>query len=322
MSSAFKLVAQSAVNVLQQWYPGVVGLYAWDPGNDYTVTNEANIPNPNDWVAPVIKAAGLWNNLCDTLRWWNSANAITALVDYMLITNDRDPAYISAVTNTFANAPKAWRFKQGLSAGDIASGVTGNIESIIVHNTDFLDDFYDDDGWWALAWIKAYDLTDDLKYITQAETIFREMTNGWDGICKGGIYWQRNHRDSGGRQPYKNAIANELFLAVSAALYVRLSDPSYLDWAAKEWLWFQQRGLINSNNLINDSLNTSCINDGNSDVWTYNQGVILGGFVIFLPPQMITKSSIRQRRSRTPLSLNPWCTGRTGRYREQTQMAY
>ena len=34
--------------------------------------------------------------------------------------------------------------------------------------------------------------------------------------------------------------------------------------------------MINSNNLINDGLNSSCHNNGKT-VWSYNQGVILGG---------------------------------------------
>jgi len=145
------------------------------------------------------------------------------------------------------------------------------------------DPFYDDAGWWALAWIKAYDLTNEQKYLDMAAVIFQFMTGGWDdGTCNGGLYWQQNHQDPNGNSPYKNAIANELFLAVAAALclrYARSGGPSsnFLYWAKdKEWPWFQHSGLINERNLINDSLNTSCINDGTQDVWTYNQGVILG----------------------------------------------
>ena len=50
----------------------------------------------------------------------------------------------------------------------------------------------------------------------------------------------------------------------------------YLDWAMKEWQWFQSSGMINSQNLINDGLtNDTCENNGGT-VWSYNQGVILG----------------------------------------------
>lgn len=41
----------------------------------------------------------------------------------------------------------------------------------------------------------------------------------------------------------------------------------YLDYAQKEWQWFQSSGLIDSKNLINDGLtNDTCENNGGT-VW-------------------------------------------------------
>ena len=54
----------------------------------------------------------------------------------------------------------------------------------------------------------------------------------------------------------------------------------YLSWAERQWTWFQNSGLINFDNLINDGLELrTCRNDYISPTWTYNQGVILGGLV-------------------------------------------
>ena len=50
----------------------------------------------------------------------------------------------------------------------------------------FLNQFYDDEGWWALAWIDAYDLTHDASYLSMSKTIFADMTGGWDAACGGG----------------------------------------------------------------------------------------------------------------------------------------
>ena len=63
---------------------------------------------------------------------------------------------------------------------------------------------------------------------------------------------------------------------MSARLYLVTHQASYLQWAQKELSWFKGSGLINSSNLINDGLTTSCQNNGQT-TWTYNQGVILGG---------------------------------------------
>ena len=81
----------------------------------------------------------------------------------------------------------------------------------------FLNDYYDDEGWWALAWIDVYDLTHEERYLGMAVAIFKDMAQGWDGTCGGGIWWSKERK-------YKNAIANELFLSVAAHLARRAKD--------------------------------------------------------------------------------------------------
>jgi len=185
--------------------------------------------------------------------WWNAANAITVLASYSRATGTTE--YLSAISNTFKNASKA--------------NGTAN----------FINTYDDDEGWWALAWIDAYDLTGTYAYLTMAETIFADIAGEWDmTTCRGGVWWQKPNN-------YKNAIANELFLAVAASLANRTTgskSAAYLNWAQKEWIWFKASGMINSHNLINDGLTpthaSACTNNGKT-TWTYNQGVILGGLV-------------------------------------------
>ena len=198
-----------------------------------------------DWTG---HGAGLWN---DTNDYWNSANDLNALIDYMAITGER--SYCSVAANTF----------------DMVK--SNNFE----HN-----DLYDDPGWWALTWINGYDVTKDARYLDMAKTIFQYMTGGWDGVCGGGLYWQKDKTDGNGHSPYKNAIANELFLTIAVRLYQRTKSEAYLNWATKEWNWFQKSGMINSQHLINDGLTVECKNDG-KPTFTYNQGVILGGLADF-----------------------------------------
>lgn len=182
---------------------------------------------------------GLWN----TTGWWNAANSVTMLVEYTKLSNSTQ--FLPAISNTYT-----------LNSGGR-----------------FLNNYYDDEGWWALAWIAAYDLTGNSAYLATANAIFSDMTGGWDDTCGGGVWWSK-------ARTYKNAIANELFLSVAANLASRESDAARksadLSWAQKEWQWFSQSGMINSQSLINDGLTSSCQNNGKT-TWTYNQGVILGG---------------------------------------------
>ncbi|KAM3097003.1 glycoside hydrolase family 76 protein [Phormidesmis sp. 146-12] len=187
-------------------------------------------------------STGLWN----TTGWWNSANALETTIDYATIT--QTIPYRGNVFNTFEKNK----------------------------HTNFLNPwFYDDEGWWALTWIRAYDVTGQRRYLEMSKTIFENMTQGWDATCGGGIWWHK-------RRQYKNAITNELFLSIAAKLHRRSSTQAeavyYLNWAQREWEWFRNTGMINSDNLVNDGLDDACRNNGKT-IWTYNQGVILGGLV-------------------------------------------
>ena len=195
---------------------------------------------------------GWYNNatgLYDTTGWWNSGNAITVLANYSIAA--RTNQYLPTFSNTFTAAQKT-------SAG-------------------FINNYYDDEGWWALAWIATYDLTHAPQYLAMAQSIFDDMARGWDtSTCGGGIWWSKD-------KTYKNAIANELFLSVAAHLANRTAEPQrtqYAHWARREWEWFSSSGMINSENLINDGLDSTnpkaCVNNG-KPTWSYNQGVILGG---------------------------------------------
>lgn len=202
-----------------------------------------------------------------TTGWWNSANAATVLTNYSRTAATQQ--FFPVLANTFKAAQTRY------------SG--------------FINDYYDDEGWWALAWIDAYDLTRNPQYLSRAQSIFTDMAGGWDTTtCGGGIWWSKEKK-------YKNAIANELFLSVAAHLANRSSGSDkalYADWSRREWKWFLASGMINAQSLINDGLDSSnpaaCKNN-NKATWSYNQGVILGGLAEFgrfqNDPSLLEKAS-------------------------------
>jgi predicted alpha-1,6-mannanase (GH76 family) len=187
-------------------------------------------------------STGLW----DTTNWWNAANALETTIEYSRLTDTL--TYRTNIYNTFYQKPRYANFINPW--------------------------FRDDDGWWALAWIKAYDLTGETKYLDQAKTIVHSMEKGWETtFCGGGLYWHKRELT------YKNAITNSLFLAASAKLHLREpNDPRYLQWAQRSWQWFKQSGMISIDHLVNDGLDSHCRNNGKT-IWTYNQGVLIGGLV-------------------------------------------
>lgn len=108
-------------------------------------------------------------------------------------------------------------------------------------------------------------------YLDIAELDEAYIYSYWNDTCGGGVIWSISTLS------YKNAISNELYIKLAASLHNRVpGDTQYLDRALQAWSWFNQSGLINSDNLINDGLTDTCVNNGDTE-WTYNQGVILGG---------------------------------------------
>jgi predicted alpha-1,6-mannanase (GH76 family) len=211
------------------------------PAPDYLAKSAAGLKTLQAWYVP---ETGLWQ----TTNWWNAANGMTVLVSYSKLSGSSE--FLPIIGNTFEHAQGKY--------------------------PKYLNEYWDDEGWWALAWAGAYDLTHEARYLEMADQIFVDMTKGWDDTCGGGIWWRKNKR-------YKNAIANELFLSVAATLANVTKDPEkragYLDWAQREWQWFEASGMINAQNLVNDGLDSACHNN-NRTTWTYNQGVVLGGLSV------------------------------------------
>ena len=164
------------------------------------------------WADAAVGALQRWYNprtgLWKTTGWWNCANALTAVIQHSQRTGEHRYRYV--IETTFGRAQRV--------------------------NPGFSNEYYDDDGWWALAWIAAFDLTGEVKYLDLARKLFTGMAAGWDDVCGGGLWWTR-------RKTYKNAIPNELFLLIAGRLHQRTTGPGsrasgYLDWALREWQWF------------------------------------------------------------------------------------
>lgn len=192
---------------------------------------------------------GIW----ETAGWWNSANVLTATIRYGAITRDLD--VLPVIHDVYQ---KARHYQVGVDS-------TGTPR----YCDNFINDYYDDEGWWALAWIEAFKLTNDKKYLDMAEIIFEDMATGWSDTCGGGIFWKKNPLH------YKNSIANNLFSLTAIRLYRTTQNPAYLNWFKKNMEWYLQTGMINTDIYqIEDGTKDDCTPNRGAH-YTYNQGVAI-----------------------------------------------
>lgn len=196
------------------------------------------------------------------IGWWNAANTVEALVnvlDYLPHRDVPDPDR-ERIVNLIAIS-----FKDQ------------NISGIMDSRS------YDDSGWCALAWIRAYELTGTPAYLQRAQLLFEQVrSEAWDAVCGGGLYWAGDERGGGNR--YKNAISNELFLMTALRLHQHAINKSakeyYFDWAQRTWTWFSHSAMLqNGSTYVAGGLTEQCSCDM-SEGFTYNQGVVLGGLAM------------------------------------------
>ncbi|KAL1964547.1 hypothetical protein VTN77DRAFT_6844 [Rasamsonia byssochlamydoides] len=189
------------------------------------------------------ETTGVWQDY-----WWESANMMSALADLSALDSSYNGTYFNTYADTYANAGEIpWGYKN------------------------FIDDYYDDEGWWGLAWLNVYNLTKNQNYLDLAITLFNDIHASWPTTCGGGVWWDKEKN-------YIASIANELYIQLAAGIANRVGPEmkqSYLDAATAGWDWFWHIGVVGTDGFIVDGVNyTTCQPTG--AVYTYNQGVILG----------------------------------------------
>jgi hypothetical protein len=106
--------------------------------------------------------------------------------------------------------------------------------------------WFDDNGWWGLAFVEAYRATGTRRYLTDAERALRYVAAvGWDQNG-GGIWWNTHH-------PYKSGPALAADTLLAALIYQQDHSAFALAQAQKFIVWANSAGFSSANGLYADS---------------------------------------------------------------------
>jgi hypothetical protein len=186
--------------------------------------------------ADYLPQLGAWS----TSSWWNGAVALTNLVDAERATGDR--SYADEIAQVYAIG---WW-----------------------NNPGFVRHYYDDSGWWGIAWLDAYQLTGNRDYLATAEGVAAFMSQGWTSACGGGVQWTAE--PSG-----KNSITTALYLELNAELGQVTGRATYTHRAETAWSWMAGSPLLRQDGLLADTLTAQCWRLGTG--YSYATGTVLAG---------------------------------------------
>jgi uncharacterized protein YyaL (SSP411 family) len=122
--------------------------------------------------------------------------------------------------------------------------------------------YFDDNGWWGLAFVDAFRATGDRRYLGDAERAFTFIVrSGWDAQG-GGIWWDTSH-------DHKTAEPLAAAAFIGAVVYGATHDSAYLEQVTKLVDWADAHSWNSTAQLYGRS-------DTDGTVLDYVQGMMIG----------------------------------------------
>jgi predicted alpha-1,6-mannanase (GH76 family) len=182
------------------------------------------------------------NTSAEWTQYWPNAHGLDVLVDAYIRTSK--DATIKAQMDAFLTGVKA---KNG--------------------NT-WLNYYYDDMEWMALACLRAYNATNDAAYKDVVDILWADIKNGWTSDLGGGIWWNKENGEKG-------ACSNMPAAILAARLYQQFNRAEDLQWAQQIYTWQKNVLYESSTGLVYNDIKAN----GNKNItwkFTYNQGTFIG----------------------------------------------
>ncbi|THU40235.1 glycosyl hydrolase family 76 [Niastella caeni] len=128
--------------------------------------------------------------------------------------------------------------------------------------------YYDDMEWMALACLRAYNATGEMKFKEATDLLWNDIKNGWSSDLGGGVWWRKDNSS-------KNTPSNMPAAILAARLYKKFNKAEDLQWAQKIYDWQKQVLYEASSGWVYDNIDKT---GAKNTTWkfTYNQGTFLG----------------------------------------------
>jgi predicted alpha-1,6-mannanase (GH76 family) len=137
----------------------------------------------------------------------------------------------------------------------------------------YVNGIFDDEGWWALTWLHAYEASGRTKkkYLKRTLALYKHIhERAWVPTCGGSLVWKPENK-------YQNSVTNGIYAVLNLRLFELTGDPAYRERALQIVHWIENSAIVrNPEGLIDDGLDARCNAIG--DYWTYNQGLYIEVF--------------------------------------------
>ncbi len=154
-----------------------------------------------------------------------------------------------------------------------SAGVKAQMDNLLVgmkakNGNTWLNFYYDDMEWMALACLRAFKATNDTKYKDIVDELWIDIKKGWSSDLGGGIWWRKDN-------PSKNAPSNLPAAILAARLYREFNKPEDLQWAQNIYNWQKTTLYDPVSGWVYDNIDKNG-NKNTSWKFTYNQGTWCG----------------------------------------------
>lgn len=135
------------------------------------------------------------------------------------------------------------------------------------------NDYYDDMGWMANAFLRAYTVTNDAEYLNATQILYTDIKTGFNNNEGGGIAWRKEQLN------YKNIPATATAAILASRLYELQSNTADLTLAKSLYSWMKATLVDPSTGVVWDGINSNGSGAVDKNVYTYNQGLFVGAAV-------------------------------------------